>query len=66
MRDEYDFSRGQRSKFHRPDLRLAPPVRLDPDVLAYLTERARSSGTSLNDLVNQLLKKDIELIKIGA
>ena len=55
MRDEYDFSRGQRGKFHRRDLRLAPRVRLDPDVLTYLTERATNTGTSLNDLVNQLL-----------
>ena len=40
-------------------------MRLDPEVLSYLTELARGTGTSLNDLVNQLLKKDIELIKVG-
>ena len=66
MRDEYDFSKGQRGKFHREDAHLIPPVHLEPDVLIYLTERAKTKGTSLNVLVNQLLKKDIELIKIGA
>jgi predicted HicB family RNase H-like nuclease len=65
MREEYDFSTGQRGKFHRADLRLVPPVHLEADVLAFLAERARDKGTSLNALVNQLLKKDIELIKIG-
>ncbi len=65
MREEYDFSTGRRGKFHRADLRLVPPVHLEADVLAFLAERARDKGTSLNALVNQLLKKDIELIKIG-
>jgi predicted HicB family RNase H-like nuclease len=65
MRDEYDFADGQRGKFHRADVRLVPPVHLEPDVLSYLTDRAKDKGTSLNALVNELLKKDIELIKIG-
>ncbi len=62
MREEYDLSTGQRGKFHRADLRLVPPVHLEPDVLAYLAE---DKGVSLNALVNQLLAKDIELIKLG-
>jgi hypothetical protein len=65
MRDEYDFTNAQRGKFHRPGLHLIPPVHLEPDVLTYLAERAKNKGTSLNALVNQLLKKDIELMKIG-
>jgi hypothetical protein len=66
MRDEYDFAKGERGKFHRADARLVPPVHLEPDVLSYLTERAKDKGTSLDTLVNELLKKGIELIKIGA
>jgi predicted HicB family RNase H-like nuclease len=65
MREEYDFASGQRGKFHRAELRLVPPVHLEPDVLAFLAERARDKGMSLNALVNQLLEKDIELIKLG-
>lgn len=30
MKDEYDFSNAQRGKFYKPDLRLIPPVRLEP------------------------------------
>jgi hypothetical protein len=32
-------------------------------VLAYLTARAEARGISLSELVNTLLKKDIELIE---
>ena len=63
MRDEYDFSNAQRGKFHRPGATLAPPVDLEPDVLAFLTARAEARGISLSELINALLKKDIELIE---
>lgn len=65
MKQEYDFSKGERGKFYRPDVTLIPPVHLEPQVLDYLTERAKAKGTTLNELVNQLLKKDIELIEAG-
>lgn len=60
MKDEYDFSAAQRGRFFRKGARLVPPVHLEPDVLAYLSELAVAQGTSLNDLVNTLLKEDIE------
>jgi hypothetical protein len=63
MRDEYDFSKGERGKFHRPDAVLTPPVHLDPAVLTFLTARAEAREVTLNELVNALLKKDIELIE---
>ena len=63
MKDEYDFSNAERGKFYRPDAQLIPPVHLDPEVLSYLAARAEARGTSLNELVNELLRKDIELIE---
>jgi predicted HicB family RNase H-like nuclease len=63
MKQEYDFSRAERGKFHRREMELAPPVRLEPGVLAWLTSHAQSKGTTVNALVNDLLKKDIELIE---
>jgi len=30
MKDEYDFSKAERGRFHRPSATLAPPVQLDP------------------------------------
>jgi predicted HicB family RNase H-like nuclease len=38
-------------------------LHLDPEVLTYLAARAEARGTTLNELVNELLKKDIELIE---
>jgi predicted HicB family RNase H-like nuclease len=66
MKDEYDFSNAQRGKFYKPNLRLIPTVRLDPDVLDFLATRAQQRGTTINQLVNQLLKKDIELLEVGS
>jgi len=63
MKDEYDFSKAERGKFYRPDAALVPPVHLDPEVLAFLTKRAQARGISLSELVNALLRKDIELIE---
>jgi hypothetical protein len=66
MKDEYDFSNAERGKFYRPNLRLIPPVRLEPEVLDFLATRAKERGTTVNQLVNQLLKKDMELIQVAA
>jgi hypothetical protein len=63
MRDEYDFSKADRGKFHRPNATLAPPLDLEPEILAFLTARAEARGVTLSELVNTLLKKDIELIE---
>lgn len=63
MRKEYDFSGGERGKFFREGARLNLPVYLDQDVHGYLAERARAKGLQVSDLVNQLLKRDIDLIE---
>ncbi len=59
MKREYDFSAATRGKFHRSDAQFIPPIHLEPDVLAYLSDRAKARGVSLNGLVNDILKKDI-------
>lgn len=63
MNNEYDLSNAVRGKFYKPNLRLIPPVRLEPQVLDFLARRAEAKGTTVNALLNQLLKKDIELIE---
>ena len=32
LKKEYDFSKGERGKFYRPDVRLNLPVYLDDDI----------------------------------
>jgi hypothetical protein len=63
MKSEYDFKNAQRGKFFREDASLELPVYLEAGVRAYLAERAKAKGVPVSDLVNDLLKRDIELIE---
>jgi predicted HicB family RNase H-like nuclease len=63
MQNEYDFSNAQRGKFFRKDAVLELPIYLDPAVRDYLAARAKDKGIEVNQLVNELLKRDIELIE---
>ncbi len=63
MPAEIDFSQGVRGKFLAQGVALNLPVYLDAEVQAYLWERATAKGIDLTRLVNELLKKDIELIE---
>jgi hypothetical protein len=65
MKEEYDFSKGERGKFYRPGARFKLPVYLDHEVQSYLAQRANERGVELSALVNELLRKDIELIEAG-
>lgn len=60
---EIDFSQGSRGKFFKAGASLNVPVYLDAEVQAYLLERAKARGVDVGQLVNELLKKDIELIE---
>lgn len=63
MKEEYDFSKGERGKFYHEDAQLNVPVYLDNAIRAYLAARAKSKDIELDQLVNELLSKDIALIK---
>jgi hypothetical protein len=63
MPAEIDFSKGTRGQFFRANARLSLPVYLDADVQDYLSARAKARGIGVDQLVNDLLKKDIELIE---
>ena len=63
MRNEYDFSNAERGKFHHPEAQHNMPLYLEEDVLKYFTAKAESKGVDLNTLINDLLKKDIDLIE---
>jgi hypothetical protein len=63
MPAEIDFSKGVRGKFYRPGMRLRLPIYLDDETQTYFINRAQAKGMDVSALVNQLLKKDIELIE---
>ncbi len=61
MKDQYDFSKGERGRFYRPDAVFRLPVYLDEAVETYLAKKAEA-GIELSDLVNELLKKEFDII----
>jgi hypothetical protein len=63
MKNEYDFKNAERGKFFRKDAVLDLPVYLEAGVRDYLTARAKAKGVEVNELVNELLKRDIDLIE---
>lgn len=63
MKKEYDFSKGERGKFYRVGVELLLPVYLDADVRDYFQDRAQAKGVEVARLVNDLLKREIELIE---
>ena len=62
MKKNYDFSKGERGKFFRPNAELRLPIYLTPEVQTWLTERAARKGVPLSEMVNSLLKHEIEMI----
>ncbi len=63
MREDYDFSKGERGKFFNPKAKKNLPVYLESEVLDYFSAKAKAKGMALNVMVNDLLKKDIALIE---
>ncbi|MBE7468761.1 MAG: hypothetical protein DPW09_39985 [Anaerolineae bacterium] len=63
MRKEYDFSKGVRGKFYRPDVELNLPIYLEPDVAKFVRELARAKNTAIETIVNSWLRQDIALIE---
>ena len=63
MKPEYDFSKGERGKFFRPNAELRLPIYLSAEIQTYLTERAAEKGVPLGEMVNTLLKQEIQIIE---
>jgi hypothetical protein len=55
MKPEYDLTKGERG------MRL--PIYLEPDVQDYLAQRAAQKGVPLSEMVNGLLKQEIQNIE---
>jgi hypothetical protein len=59
MKKEYDFSKGERGKFYRPNTRLNLPVYLEPDLREYFPD-ADSVNKALRCLLPLLSSKKAE------
>jgi hypothetical protein len=63
MKDEYDFSNAEQGKFYVPIEEIQMPIYLDQDIARYLSDKCQANPESLQLLVNDLLRKDIEIAK---
>jgi hypothetical protein len=63
MKAEYDFSQAEQGKFYVPAEFIQLPIYLEQDVQQSLSRLLKDKPIeSLQALVNQLLRKDIELL----
>ena len=65
MKKEYDFSKGVRGKFFRPDAELSIPVYLEPQIAEAVREHARKRHTNMGSLVNDWLRKSLRAERQG-
>jgi hypothetical protein len=61
MKKEYDFSKGERGKFYHKDLELDIPIYLEPNVKVFIEEIATKKKTSIQKVVNSIIKKNMQL-----
>ncbi len=60
MRDEYDFSKGERGKFYQQDAVFNLPVYLDEDNRAFVEQVAHRENLDVSTVVNSLIRADRE------
>ncbi len=65
MKKDYDFSKGERGKFFRPDAELDIPIYLEPQVAKAVREQARKRRTTVGSLVNEVLRKNLRTKRNG-
>ena len=63
MKKEYNFSKGERGKFYRPDVKLNFPVYLKPEISDFIRNIPGKKDTDIETIVNDWLRRDIELIQ---
>ena len=63
MENEYDFSKGERGKFFDPDAEHFLPIYLEPDIAESMRKIAGQKNTDIEKLVNEWLRRNIDLIE---
>ena len=63
MKKEYDFSKGERGKFYDPNAELCLPIYLEPDIADFMRKLADQKDADIEKLVNDWLRKNIDLIE---
>ncbi len=63
MKAEYNFSGGERGKFHSSQADFSFPVYLAPDVNAMIERLAEENGVDVNTLVDEWLRANLRLVE---
>lgn len=63
MKAEYDFSEGERGKFYDAEAVFQIPIYLEKDVDDFMQNLANVKGKDVGELVNELLRHNIQLIQ---
>ena len=61
MKKEYDFSKSERGKFYRPNMKLNIPIYLDEEVSTFVDQIASKKGLDRSSVVNDLLRGNIKI-----
>ncbi len=61
MNKEYDFSKGERGKFYKPEVKLNIPVYLDSVAYSFVEKIAEKKQEDVSTIVNKLIKTDKEI-----
>lgn len=64
MENEYNFSKGERGKFHNPDGELNLPIYLDREIADFVQKLSVEKKIDRSQIVNKLLRKNMEIIKL--
>jgi hypothetical protein len=62
MKKRYDFSKGIRGKFYRPNLVLSIPIYLDAKLQKRVEEIARRKGQDMGAVVSCIVRKELALL----
>jgi hypothetical protein len=60
---EYDFSKGVRGKFYRPNATLNIPIYLDDDIADFIQTYAKRKKVDAQIVVNEILRRNKELVQ---
>ena len=64
MKKEYDFSKGERGKFYKQNIKLNLPIYLDPEIMSFIEDIAKKKNLDLSTVVNVLIKTDMQLAEV--
>jgi hypothetical protein len=63
MKKEYDFTHATQGKFCVPMEEIEAPIHLEKDVAEFFHQKLKGKKQTLQAVVNELLRKDIEIAK---